>query len=416
LGSQDILPRELVMEFVWNDGGRAAAGFVGLTGDCVTRAIAIATGSLYRDVYAELGKSSQKSPRKGIPTDIAAAYLATRGWQQTDGGGAAFDVERLPKGVVIVHLGKTSGRAQHFCTIIDQVVHDTWNPADDDDYSVLSYWSLAASTAESSRLPTASPKRQVSREQEMTQQEFDKILRRLKAMDNTASNDASTEGEKRNALRMMQTLMLRHNLTREDIVDNDNVDSVQFSRISCPVNGRRACAWEKSLAGYVTRHIFPSVQWYLSPHGHRTIFTFYGPVSDVKNGLALFRELLLTIATAAQLRYGGYVRGSGASYAEGYVAGLPRSQSQPSAPTGDVPSGETAEAKEIDEGALIQTRTLALQEAAGQWLRQECNLSLVTTRRAGRQHRDPSAESRGRRDGATHEVVVPNAPKRITRQ
>lgn len=44
------------MDFVWNDGGRAASGFVGLAGDCATRAIAIATGTAYRDVYDKLGR------------------------------------------------------------------------------------------------------------------------------------------------------------------------------------------------------------------------------------------------------------------------------------------------------------------------------------------------------------------------
>jgi len=33
-----------MIKFVKHDGGRAAAGFKGKSGDCVTRAIAIATG------------------------------------------------------------------------------------------------------------------------------------------------------------------------------------------------------------------------------------------------------------------------------------------------------------------------------------------------------------------------------------
>ncbi len=37
--------------------------------------------------------------------------------------------------------------------------------------------------------------------------------------------------------------------------------------------------------------------------------------------MQLFRELIVTIAAAAQVRFGGYYRGSGASYAEGYVQG-----------------------------------------------------------------------------------------------
>jgi hypothetical protein len=40
------------MDFVFHDGGRAAAGFTGKTGDCITRSIAIATGKTYQEVPA----------------------------------------------------------------------------------------------------------------------------------------------------------------------------------------------------------------------------------------------------------------------------------------------------------------------------------------------------------------------------
>jgi hypothetical protein len=392
------------MEFIWNDGGRAASGFVGLTGDCVTRAIAIATGVSYRDVYEQLGKRCQKSPRKGIETIYAADYLNERGWQRHDGGELPFTAQNLPKGVVIAHVCDSHGRSNHFCTVIDHVVYDTWNPADDSDYIVNGFWTHAERLSEGT-LPSFGPKRTISKEQELTQQEFDKILRRLKALDNTANNDASTEGEKRNALRMMQTLMLRHNLTRDDIVADDQVDSMQFTRMTCPVNGRRACNWEKSLAGYVCREIFPMVQWYLGTKGHRTIFTFYGPLADVRNSIALFRELLLTIASAAHLQYGSYARGSGASYAEGYVAGLPRTK---------LATGERSQV--VSEQALIHTRTLTIHNAARSWLRTECNISLTTSRGRGRYLHDPQAESRGKEHGAQHNVTAPGAPKRITSQ
>lgn len=39
------------MEFVYNDGGRSEAGFKGTTGDCVCRAIAIATQRPYKEIY-----------------------------------------------------------------------------------------------------------------------------------------------------------------------------------------------------------------------------------------------------------------------------------------------------------------------------------------------------------------------------
>jgi hypothetical protein len=42
------------MKFVYNDGGRAAAGYKGNAGDCACRAIAIATGKPYQEVYNAL--------------------------------------------------------------------------------------------------------------------------------------------------------------------------------------------------------------------------------------------------------------------------------------------------------------------------------------------------------------------------
>ena len=92
------------MEFIWNDGGRSACGFVGLTGDCVTRAIAIGTGAVYRNVYASLGEMALKSPRKGVPVTIADEHLQKLGWEShavSDGG---MDMLCLPKGIVIAHV------------------------------------------------------------------------------------------------------------------------------------------------------------------------------------------------------------------------------------------------------------------------------------------------------------------------
>ena len=39
------------MTYLHNDGGREAAGYKGHTGDCVTRAIAIATGKPYVEIF-----------------------------------------------------------------------------------------------------------------------------------------------------------------------------------------------------------------------------------------------------------------------------------------------------------------------------------------------------------------------------
>ena len=393
------------MEFIWHDGGRAACGYVGLTGDCVTRAIAIATGTSYRDVYRRMGEISEVSPRNGVTTSAASDYLSELGFTYSRLGGPEFSEQWLPKGALVVHLSsKDSRRHGHFCSVIDHVLYDTWNPSDDDDCILQGYWTRPAVAGETT-LPIVRHGRREDEEQTLTQKEFDKVLHLLKSLDNTANNAGSTDGEKRNALRMLQNLMLRHNLSREDITDDNNVENVRFTRMACCVNGRRACMWEKNLAGYLIAEIFPMSDWYFGVKGNRTLFWFYGPLDDVQNCLALFRELLLTIATSARLQYRGYSRGSGASYAEGYVAGLPRYQSSQGASTVE---------NVVSSTALILARTLAVRKAAKGWLRFECGTSLVTERGNGRDQHDPDAADRGKEHGSKHDLSTANGRKRIS--
>ena len=70
--------------FVYDDGGRAAAGFKGKTGDCVCRAIA--TGEPYQEVYDALNalgsrervgrrKRGKSSARTGVYKDTKRRYL-----------------------------------------------------------------------------------------------------------------------------------------------------------------------------------------------------------------------------------------------------------------------------------------------------------------------------------------------------
>jgi hypothetical protein len=59
------------VRFVFDDGGRKAAGYKGSTGDCTCRAIAIATGMPYQSVYDLLNDHAQdqrltkRQPRRG---------------------------------------------------------------------------------------------------------------------------------------------------------------------------------------------------------------------------------------------------------------------------------------------------------------------------------------------------------------
>ncbi len=126
--------------FVFNDGGRAAAGYKGTTGDCVCRAIAIATGKPYQEVYFALSamlkdsvgsaKNRRKTttPRNGISMDIAREYLASLGWkwvpamQIGHGCRVHLDAGELPAGRLIVRVSK------HFTCMIDGVIYDNHDP------------------------------------------------------------------------------------------------------------------------------------------------------------------------------------------------------------------------------------------------------------------------------------------------
>jgi len=79
------------MNFIFHDGGRAAAGFKGKTGDCVTRSVAIATGKSYQEVYDALNQLAQaeriskrkkrwSSSRTGVYRQTYQRYLESLGW------------------------------------------------------------------------------------------------------------------------------------------------------------------------------------------------------------------------------------------------------------------------------------------------------------------------------------------------
>lgn len=132
------------LEFFENDGGRKAAGFKGSAGDCVTRAIAIATDKTYREVYDALGrrqkqfvkdtrskkinKDKSTTARDGVYREVYQEYLESLGWKWKPtmeiGSGCQVHMRKdeLPAGTIICRLSR------HISTVIDGVVHDTHNP------------------------------------------------------------------------------------------------------------------------------------------------------------------------------------------------------------------------------------------------------------------------------------------------
>jgi hypothetical protein len=136
-----MIRRRRVRPLPWvpDDGGRAAAGFRGHAGDCVTRAIAIATGLPYRQVYDGLDELARDldgpdgirvagTARTGVIRAVYEQYLSGLGWawHPVMGIGTGCRVHlragELPPGRIITRL---SG---HMAAVIDGVVHDTEDP------------------------------------------------------------------------------------------------------------------------------------------------------------------------------------------------------------------------------------------------------------------------------------------------
>lgn len=129
------------MKHTYNDGGRAAAGFKGnAPGDCVTRAIAIATGAPYQTVYDALNaaargarqtrKARGSNARTGVHRRFYEAYLASLGWRWVPtmhvGKGCTVHLvaDELPPGRIICKVSR------HLCAVIDGVIHDTFDPSE----------------------------------------------------------------------------------------------------------------------------------------------------------------------------------------------------------------------------------------------------------------------------------------------
>lgn len=145
------------MIWMYDDGGRAQAGFKGTTGDCVCRAIAIASASGqvtdYRGIYDGLKVAAlRERPRNGrkrstVHSGVATAtihrYLTAREWRwvPTMGIGTGCTVhlrkEELPQGRLIVRVSK------HITAVIDGVIHDLYDPSRDGTRCVYGYWTQA---------------------------------------------------------------------------------------------------------------------------------------------------------------------------------------------------------------------------------------------------------------------------------
>lgn len=125
------------LEFAFDDGGRSASGYRGRAGDCVARAVAIASDKPYAEVYVALSagmgsqrKSKGATARNGVNTGRKwfKDYMRGLGFQWVPtmrvGEGCKTHLLKgeLPAGRLVVAVSK------HYTAVIDGVIRDTHNP------------------------------------------------------------------------------------------------------------------------------------------------------------------------------------------------------------------------------------------------------------------------------------------------
>ncbi len=141
------------MKWVYDDGGRQAAGFKGNAGDCVVRAVTIASEFPYMEVYRALsnGCKTQRRTKRSSPHSSARDgvntkrkwfkdYMASIGfvWKPTMHIGSGCKVHlhdgELPNGRLVVAVSK------HYTAVIDGVIYDTHDPQREQGRCVYGYW------------------------------------------------------------------------------------------------------------------------------------------------------------------------------------------------------------------------------------------------------------------------------------
>ena len=110
------------MDFVQHDGGRSRYYGKHRAGDCVIRAIAIATDQDYKTVFEDLTDLAKSKGLFANCNRVWRKYLRDRGWVEHKHGRDAKDLfDYDMKGRNIAHT------RNHLSAVIDNVNYDTWD-------------------------------------------------------------------------------------------------------------------------------------------------------------------------------------------------------------------------------------------------------------------------------------------------
>lgn len=129
------------MKYKYNDGGRANYFAASGVGDCVTRAVAIATQRDYKDVYKEITRLVGYTPRNGVQHRHVRKVMQHFGgvWYPTMKIGAGCTVH-LKDGEVPMQGSIICNLSKHVTAVVGGVINDTYDPSRDGERCVYGYW------------------------------------------------------------------------------------------------------------------------------------------------------------------------------------------------------------------------------------------------------------------------------------
>lgn len=129
------------LQFQFNDGGRHKYYKAKNVGDCVTRAIAIATKMDYKDVYNLIKRYTKDSPRNGVRKTIIKRIMKDLGYEWIPTMAISSGcTTHLAYGEIPMDKTIICSCSGHLVAVINGVVNDTYDCTRGASRCVYGYW------------------------------------------------------------------------------------------------------------------------------------------------------------------------------------------------------------------------------------------------------------------------------------
>jgi len=242
--------------------------------------------------------------------------------------------------------------------------------------------------------------------------ELGTIQRRVKAMLATAANTGSTPNEIATAMSMATKLMEKYNLEREDIEQIDDskafdLSKIEFDKVTVTGKSSKGYRWEVALANFICEFV-AGANYYSSKQnamplvpvrsGYKQVKTkvFYGPTEDVQLAAALYRGLHHMAYTYAMKMYGGWCKGSGGSFCQGFVEGLKEAHTDAEEATVNTTTALT-----------VVNMSKAITKVSKGWLKEKHGIKLSTgSGLGGVRNKDAGAYRNGKTLGGQQSMSI----------